>query len=140
MRGGRSQQIAAGGITPFRMGDNEGGKAGIVSWSGAPHPTHDRMGVGLKLLEDRPQKMGPGSHPVMRSEHVLQDLISKPGSAALIGKRETPTPDPELPPTCGAPTDATSADDDDTALSTGVCANTCRPRIACEERTVEGQG
>ena len=54
MRGGRSQQIVAGGITAFRMVDNEGGEAGIVSWSGAPHPPPDRMGVGFKLLEDRP--------------------------------------------------------------------------------------
>ena len=139
MRGGGSQQIAAGGITPFRMGDNERGKAGIVSWSCAPHPPHDRMGVGFKLLEDRPQKVGPGPHPVVRSKDLPQDLISKPGSAALIGKRETPTPDPEFPPTCDAPSDAASADDDDAAVSAGMCANTCRSRIAREDRTVKGQ-
>ena len=139
MRCGRSKQIAAGGIAPFRMGDNKRGEAGIVAWSGAPHPPHDRIGVGFKLLEDGPQKVGPGPQPVVRSKDLPQDFIAKPGSAALIGKRKTPTSDPEFPPACDAPSDAAGADDDDAAVSAGVCANTCRSRIACEDRTVKGQ-
>ena len=139
MRGGGSQQIAAGGIAPFRVGDNEGGQAGIVSRPCAPHPPHDRIGVRFKLLEDRPRKGGPGPHSVVRSKDLAQDLISKPGSAALIGKRETPTPDPEFAPPCDAPSDAASADDDDTAVTPSMCANTCRSRIAREGRTAKGQ-
>src|SRR3954466_3794481 len=118
------------------MGNNDGGEAGIVSWSGASHPTYDHIGIGFELLEDRPQQVRPRPHPVVRSNDLPQGLKSKPGSAPLIRKRETPSPDPEFPTACDAPTDAASADDDNAAVSTSVCPDTCRPRIACEERTV----